>query len=175
MARTVPSESTRSPGDGLTAAYMNSNVRDGVNFCLTPPLARIHQATTQSVTNNTWTAISFDATDWDSDSGHSNSVNNSRYTSQVQGYYEVNFGAGFATNTSPIAAIAKNGTRIGGTGSVGGGNATPNGSARTMDVVHLNVGDYVEGYIYQTSGGTISTSVTGENIPCMNVKWIYSG
>lgn len=176
MARTVPSQATRNVGDGLTAAYMNSNVRDAINFLLTPPLARVHQATGQSIANSTWTTVSFDATDWDSDSGHSNSVNNSRYTCQVPGYYRVEFVVGFGVNTVPLASIGKNGTRISGSGNAGGANAgAPWGTAKTSDEVHMVVNDYVEGFVFQNSGGAITTSVTGENVPTMRVQWIYSG
>lgn len=175
MPRQVPSPATIAVGAGLTAAYMNANVRDTSTFLLTPPLVRIHQNTTQTLTTGTWTAISMDVTDGDSDGGHSNTVNNSRYTVQVQGWYRVTGCVAYANNHVPLVSYAVNGTRVKGAARVGNGsNAGTSTSAQTEDVVHLNVNDFVELYSFQNTGGNQATASTAEFCSVLTLEWIYS-
>ena len=175
MPRAVPSPATRSVGDGLTAAYMNANVRDTGNFLLTRPLCRMHQNTTQTVTTGTWTAVTMDVTDGDSDGGHSNTVNNSRYTCQVQGWYRITGTVAYAPNFVPLVSYAVNGTRVKGAARVGNGsNAGTSTSASTEDVIHLNVNDYVELFTFQNTGGNAATASTAEFCSLLIVEWIYS-
>lgn len=175
MPRLVPSPATRNVGDGLTAAYLNANVRDTGNFLLTMPLCKVHQNTTQTVATGTWTAVTMDATDGDSDAGHSNTVNNSRYTCQVQGWYEICGTVAYAPNFVPLVAYAVNGTRVSGSGRVGSGsNVGTTTSATTTDVIHLNVNDYVELFTFQNTGANAATAATAEFRSSLFVKWIYS-
>lgn len=176
MARTAPSPATRNVGDGLTAAYMNSNVRDAVTFLTTPPIARIHQNTTQNIATGTWTAVSMDGSDFDSDNGHSNSTNNTRYTCQVQGYYRVAGTSVYAPNFVPLCSYAVNGTRVSGAAQVGmGSNAGTSTSASCEDLVHLNVGDYVELMTFQNTGSTVATAATSDFRSVLTIEWRYAG
>jgi len=51
--------------------------------------ARVFKNSYQSISNNTTTAITWDAEDFDSNSYHSNSVNNTRLTVPSTGYYQI--------------------------------------------------------------------------------------
>jgi hypothetical protein len=176
MARTAPVEASRVVGDGLTAAYMNSNVRDAVNFLATPPIARMRASGTQSIGNTTWTAINFDITDFDTDSGHSNVTNNSRYTAQVKGYYRITGTVAYAVNFVPIASYAINGSRAAAGSRVGGGtNLSTTSTADIEDIIHLSVNDYVELMTIQNSGVAAATAFSGDFGCSFSVQWLYSG
>ena len=118
-----------------------------------------------SVSNNTWTAITFAAEDYDSDNYHSTSSNTSRITIPTGKAGKYAFGAFGLWDSSTagaqrIVAIYKNGVRQK-TYVVIPSNVYPSGGISvTLD---LAVGDYVEMYVYQDSGGTRDFFTSGEN------------
>lgn len=57
MVLPVPSEMTATVGQILTAAEWNSNTRDGVNFLLNRPKARVYISGSFSLANGAWTQI----------------------------------------------------------------------------------------------------------------------
>lgn len=141
-------------------------IYDGVHFPLTPTsplLCDVYQSSAQSLSNNTWTAITFTQEIVDSATMHSTSTNTSRITipsGYPTAYYAV--GGIFCTASGSGAAscaIAKNGTRL--AGSVpripmpadGFGIGLP-----TREItVPLTGGDYVELHGVQASGGSVNT------------------
>jgi hypothetical protein len=106
-----------------------------------------------SVTASTYTKITFDTENFDTNSNFSSS----RFTPTVAGYYQINANIRFGptTGTLFLVALFKNGSL----GVISGGNGvsayvTPCISA----VLYLNGStDYVEVYGYQNTAGTIST------------------
>lgn len=173
---TVPSEMTFVAGSVLTAAQMNSNVRDAVNFVIAPPLAVLRQVSPQSFGTGAWVSVTFDTEDIDRDGGHSNSVNPTRYTAQTAGWY-------LTQGTCSWAANATGGRQIT-FGTNGGatkfakqfqpGNAGFIGSATTDAISYLNVGDYIELFAYQSSGGNLSAVVDSESGPRFELLWVSS-
>lgn len=174
---TVPATHTFSDGIALSSEQ-NAYVRDPLLFLFSRPAAELRQSVAQSIPNTTWTSITFDVEDLDSDpagtGGHSTSSNTSRYVALYAGWYRVGGGVEFAVNATGQrgAAWAVNGTLvsanrtfISATAAVGMG--VP---ARTK-LVFLNVGDYVELQAYQNSGGALNTFVTAEAAPGMSVVW----
>lgn len=57
MTYTLPVQRTWSVGDIATAAEMNANVRDSVNFLLNKPKARVYISGTFNLGNATWAQI----------------------------------------------------------------------------------------------------------------------
>lgn len=115
-------------------------------------------ATTTSISNATYTAFTCDTEDYDTDGFHDNSTNNSRITipSGKGGYYQISGKIAFAANSSGIrvAGIYKNGSLV-------GGFTTPSISGSSINypflvTMNLAVGDYVELYVYQDSGGALN-------------------
>lgn len=161
--------------DGLTSASQWNQVRDSINFALNPPIAKLRQATAQSIPNNTFTTLTFDAEDLDSVDGHDLVTNNSRYTAVYPGWHMISGGCTFAANATGRRLVRPqvNGTAV--SGSLAGmpGNASIIGlTTRTMPV-YLNVGDYVEMGVYQDSGAALNTFVTNtEYQPSMAVQWV---
>lgn len=176
MARTVPSMLTEVPGNFITAALWNAQVRDLGTFTTGVPFFTGYQVATQSIANNTWTAITFDSEYFDDDGGHSTVTNTSRYTCQVAGRYELTgcFVVAFNTTGLRAAKLAKNGTPI--TGSAVFIQASPSvgTSVLTTIPVQLAAGDYVELNGWQGSGGALSTLASADSGCVLTAKWVHS-
>src|SRR5487761_954175 len=72
-----------------TVAKLNQ-LASAVSFVTKVPIViSLKKTTTQSVAANTATAVTWNVSETDSDSMHSNTTNPSRLVSQTQGYYKV--------------------------------------------------------------------------------------
>lgn len=174
---TIPVYRTWVAGEIVTAAYLNTNVRDAGNFFLAVPLAVLRQTVAQSIPNSTFTAFLFDTEDIDRDNGHSTVTNTSRYTAQTAGWYTVQGSVNFAVSTTGQRTIVlrpnggaattyKNKQQVPMTGTVG------SGSLVTVSTFFFNVGDYVEVLGWQNTGGALNSYITDEGNPSMNVQWV---
>lgn len=167
MTRTVPVTSTEAPGNFITGALWNAGPKALGDFTLGLPLCFAYQTVSQSLANATWTSISLDSTgaSLDTDGGHSNVTNNSRYTCQVPGTYFILGSVTHGNNTTGTrsARIAKNGTAAQGSESYGsqGGGFLGETCFAYMPVL-MAVGDYVEVQGWQNSTAALSTVVNSE-------------
>ncbi len=161
---TIPVYRTWVAGEIVTAAELNSNIRDAGNFFLARPMALLRQTVAQSIPNNTNTPITFDTEDLDRDSGHSTSSNTSRYTSPTQGYF-------FQTGGGSTAASATGQRGVGWRQNGGGVNPVQtfmnttaaggwSGPAVPEIFFYNGTTDYTELYVFQNSGGALNTLVT---------------
>lgn len=138
------------------------------------PYARLRQTSVQSISNATYTGLTFTTEDYDSVGGHSTVTNTSRYTAQVAGAYVFGGGAAFAVNAAGTRSTrwALNGTAIAGTTSPGfDPSVTSVVVARPMLVV-LAISDYIELQARQSSGGALNTSVTSDDQSTMSVWYV---
>jgi hypothetical protein len=144
------------------------------NFLLAKPILKVVQTGAQTIANNTHTALTFGTEVADSSGMHSTSVNTSRATAVYPGYYSDSGGTSFVGNIT------------GSRGTYWAVNATPVNGSNTLqpstvntavqyparrDLSFLNVGDYLELFTYQSSGGNLNTSVTAQEQPSMVVLW----
>jgi hypothetical protein len=125
-----------------------------------------YKSTAQTVSNTTWTAVTFDSENFDTNSFHSTATNTSRLTipSGKGGYYSIHGNIGFAGNTTGVRVvlIKKNGTDL---------NYCSTAAAGVVNDVrlpfvytaNLAAGDYVEVFVYQTSGGNLGVQGTIED------------
>lgn len=175
MTLPVPAPRTWSVNDLVSAALLNTNIRDAVNYLAARPLFRGHASATQSLANNTWTQIGLDTNDVDTYTGHSTVTNNARYVGKAAGYYWC-FGI---TNHGPnvsgdrYSSVTLNGTTPGGAQS--GAAPSPNASHQTSfpfgDVLFMNgTTDYASLWGYQSSGGALATAA-GSFLICL---WVHS-
>lgn len=125
------------------------------------PSARAYHNTTQGIPNATWTVYNLNSERWDTAGMHDNSTNNSRLTCKAAGLYAVGaavqVGAGAAGNR--YLQLIKNGAdnvEVDGTPNFG---ASENAYLSVSTHFRLALNDYVEGRIYQGSGGSLSTVV----------------
>jgi hypothetical protein len=114
---------------------------------------------TQSLSNNTATAITYDSETFDTDAFHSTSTNTSRITipAGLGGYYHVLVRCAWNLNATGVRFvwIYKNGSELVKVDELAGNNTVyvfTQGSA----VLNLAANDYIEMYGSQTSGGALS-------------------
>lgn len=158
------------------AAYLNA-VRDALNFLINPPVCFVTQLTTSSISTAVWTALAMDVSVVDSYGGHSNTTNPSRYTAQVAGWYLVSGASSFAANGTGLrgALPGKNSTHV-----PGGGQLTPTTpsspptNATASIPIFLNVGDYVETFGFQSSGGGLATAQGSDLTSSLSALWIHA-
>lgn len=172
---TVPSPITFVAGNKLTAAQMNTNVRDAGNFFVSPPMAKVRNSGAFSIPNGVFTAMTWDTEDVDSDNMHSTSTNTSRLVAVTPGWYLVTANVEMAANATGarfIRLLVDGVTVIGATGGgpvLGGANF----NASVSGFVFLAATHYVEVQAYQASGGALSTSgVNGSND--FSAVWVHS-
>lgn len=163
-------------GNILTAAQWNSNVRDAINFLTGSPIFVGYQSAAQSIPNNAFTSVGLDTTAIDNYGGHSNTVNNSRYTAQIAGWYETIGQTSFASNATGNRAsdITVNGGAPLPRPESEFGTDTNASSATIFQIaapVFLNVGDFLELQALQSSGGALNTTTFS---PCfLYARWVH--
>lgn len=137
------------------------------------PRAQLYASSTQSIPNNSFTAVTFQSEDFDlpSPGGH---TTNTKYTAFVAGKYTFSGGVAFASNATGIRGCKwmKNGADLNGSTIM---IPTISGAATRVPAVtmgiDLAVNDYVELHVYQSSGGSLSTFATGPDTSTMHVKF----
>lgn len=122
---------------------------------------RAYRTTNQSITTATLTALSCASEDYDTDTYHDNSSNPSRLTVAKTGLYQVGASVVWDSSTTGTRAIyvVKNGTtstRLAGNDK----SASASGAQNISCTLSLTAGDYVEFYVYQDSGGSVSLVAT---------------
>lgn len=167
---TVPTLPTWTAGQRVTGALLQQITTWG-NFAATPPQARLHQAVSQTLANNTLVAVTFDSSDIDNYSGHNNVTNNTRYSIQYSGTYLLLGGVSTSASTTGFRQL---GFRINGTTIYKKLQAAPSPSfettLQTSVTLPFNVGDYVELTCWQNSGSSLSTVVSDQSVwPWMDI------
>lgn len=157
---TIPVYRTWTAGEVITAAELNSNVRDAGNFMLSWPVCEARQTIVQSLATGSGTAISLDTNEIDTDGGHSTVTNNSRYTAKTQGRFMFSGGVGYATSGagSRWAYWSINGTALNGASQSLPGNVLRL-AAPTMSGFFNGSTDYLELFALQNTGGALNTDV----------------
>ena len=160
--------------DVASAALLNAQLYQGLQFLLAPPRFQGYGSTNQTIaTGATFVSCSLDTEIIDSENGHSNTTNNSRYVVQVPGTYQCMASVGFAANATGNRAVrvSVNGAAVQG-GQLAQGSAGANswyGIATAW--VALGVGDYVECQAWQNSGGNLTTNGGAQTGPTLTCLW----
>lgn len=155
MAWTTPK--TWATNEVVTAANMNTHVRDNVTFLGSPPSCAVYNSASVLVAHNTFTVMLANTELWDTDTMHSTSSNTSRITATTAGRYQLNVSMRFGVNTAGSRAIAYK---------VNGGSeiqlaACPAATAGIETVLSgsamivMAATDYVESVSYQNTGGNL--------------------
>jgi len=149
-------------GETVTAAQLNEQIRDNLDFLHSKDHASAYDSTNQSLTDSTYENITFDSEHFDSNSMHNTSSTTSRIKCNSDGLYLAVFKVTFDTNTTGIRRVQ---LRENAAGSSAGGTARGvwNGPALSGEntivagsrLVRLVDTDYVEIFAYQNSGGAL--------------------
>lgn len=151
-AATLNHDHTGDPGDGgVLTGYIPTTKED--KGC------RVYNSAAQTIGDASWTALTFDSEAYDTDGMHSTSTNTSRLTCVTAGKYLVHGQVTFAANAtgSRWVAIKKNGTFY-------VNESRPNAGSSSTVVFHVDllvdlaVNDYVELFVFQTSGGNLNVN-----------------
>jgi len=135
--------------EALTLAYYTANIAP----YLYNEGAKVWHNASQSIPNTTWTILAFNSEIWDTDTIHSNTVNNSRLTCKTAGKYLVWMGITITTTAagkSIFDRFLKNGAAAGTTGADTCALwETPRENAIVED---LDVGDFMQLDMYHNVG-----------------------
>lgn len=176
MPRTVPSLVLQNPGSTVASSLWNSGPKAMGDFYTAPPMFRGLQSSPAALGSATWYPMGLQSTTVDTDGGHSNVTNNTRYTCQVAGWYWVHGFSAWANVGSQadlFTAIAVNGTIVLGTGQALQKPGTDLGAASASGLVQLQVNDYVETWGRQDTGSVVNTWVGPDLCSCMGLVWVH--
>ena len=149
--------------DTLTNKTLTSPTITGATITVAStaaPAFSAYQSTAQTVTTSTFTKLSQQSEDFDTNSNYDN-VTNYRFTPTVAGYYQINCSFALSTGDATIflVSVYKNGSEFKRGVQFGTG-----GSQSVVSVLmYLNgTTDYVESYGYQGSG--VSKTSSGSSL-----------
>lgn len=170
---TIPSQTTLAVGAVLTSAVWNANVRDAVNYLLTPPMAVLRQTVAQSAGAGGYTAVTWDTEDRDSDNGHSTISNTSRYTAQTMGWYivqsTINWPGSTSGNWLGITLQVNGSTRY--SKQATGTSTVFNAAHHTGTQLFLNAGDYVDTLAANGTGNAYLLT-SSDGFPRTAIRWV---
>lgn len=176
----VPSPAAFSDLTAISGAFLNSNLRDTVNFLAYPPMARLkNEGNTQTVANGaetavTWVSSSVNSFASDNYGGWSSVTNPSRYTFPVSGRYYVYGQVAFPSSNSGQWQVA---LRVNGSSEwAGTRTSAPTTSTSGMILaaeryLRVSAGDYVEVTATQSSGSTVTLATTAPSYSKLVVLW----
>jgi hypothetical protein len=125
----------------------------------------ITRTTAQSISNGSFTAITFDAESLDTDAFHSTVTNTSRITipSGKDGKYLIFGQANFNANGTGrrIVRVYKNGANQSASEAEGTASASAYPSVSPTLILSLVATDYIELFVYQDSGGSLDVNSAG--------------
>jgi len=178
----VPSQGTVAVGDKITASLWNSDVRDGVDFLLSPPTCKVYKTANQSIPDSAYSCLTWNAELFDTDTMHSNTSSNSRVTFTTAGIYQVTLTCLWANNAVGFRyhTIEKNGTTTYNSGTniiepfvIGALGATHAG-ANINFLSPFNAGDYIQVFVYQNSGGAVNLAGVSDAHSSLSALWVSS-
>lgn len=140
----------------LTLPATSGTVLTSASTQVTGPAFRAFQTSSQSISSSTWTKITFNSEDFDTN----NNFASSTFTPTVAGYYQISANVrmtSMASGNNIGLQIYKNGSansEIGNVNEGAAGDASRGGSS----LIYFNGStDYVEIYLYQSNASAKST------------------
>lgn len=177
----IPVGPTFTAGQVVTAAQLNQ-MNDVSAFWALTPRCYAYQATLQSLTHNTWAAVTCDGEVYDivqsgDTAAHDLSTNNSRIYVRTSGKYELSGQVQVASNATGYRAaqirLNAAGSGVGGTFLAASYQGAISGVSTSVNVISveapLNAGDYIELFGLQNSGGALNT-VAGQGVTFLRMK-----
>lgn len=175
----VPPLTSWDVGVNPTSTILNARIRDAIAFLKNRPHAVLRRITSnQPLSNNTVTPIMWNSEDMDTDGGHSNVTNPSRYTFNTPGVYYVNtvlvWGQSTVGKRSMFFALNGDTSRRYGWNSIFPINAS--GADMCLNAcahVTAQAGDYIEVWGLQDSGGSLDVKPSNQD-PRFEIEWVAS-
>lgn len=125
------------------------------------PCARVYHNANISIANNTTTVLPFNSENFDTDNIHDTATNNTRLTCKTSGKYQITANVAWALGTGGRRGvnIKLNGIAFNYIASQESSPQPDNVGYAVQNVTtlyNLNVGDYVEVEVYQSSGASLN-------------------
>ena len=177
----VPVPRTWVAGETETASIFNGDVRDNMNFILSPPRCFAYKSVAETLTNGAWELLNLESELYDSHGAHSNSTNTGRVTAPESGVYSVTAQVRFSANAtnSRLIQVRMNDTTANGTGgtrlalvsvqAASGGDVTTIGT--TFDA-QLSATDWIGLFAQQNSGVSTIDAVAGSGETFLSFRWV---
>lgn len=172
---TAPTPPDWASGEVATESKMDS-ISTAISFLRNPPRARLHRSTDQSIPNQTGTVLTWDSEDFDTVSGHSTSVNTSRYTAQYDGVYLMSINIPWLNNTSSSFKLEAYVRRSDGTDFTG--NAIHKTGSDTSvvnsasELVEMTTGQYCEVTVWHNRGSSLSINSGFRSGATWDILWV---
>ena len=175
MAWTSPR--TWAASETVTAAIMNTHVRDNFNAIVSPPYAYVRATTATTVGGSAYANISFNTEVVDTDSMYT-SASPTRLTIATSGLYLLTGGFSMNLTAGTIATVhfTVNGTALAHTGNSFALDGGTSSAAKDIGLsltcfYQLTAGDYVQLSAYSTRTA-VSTLVSSADQAFMQVRWM---
>jgi hypothetical protein len=173
---TVPPITTWAPSitTETTAANFNARLRDTINFLKATPLCVLRKNSNQTISNDSWTGLTWQTEDIDSDNGHSTVTDTNRYTAQTAGYYLFASTVEFVGNGSGFRQVrfsVSSGAVVGEHSIIMNGTGANTADINTCAYAFMNIGDWVQVEAYQNSGGSLDVQNDGGDTR-FEIKWV---
>jgi hypothetical protein len=162
-------------GTGSGQIVLEYDFRYIANRTFRKPIGRIlRPSPAAGLVDNTYTAIAFTSEDYDTHGFHSTSVNPSRITPTIPGYYRFKGSAFFSAQSTPVHSDWH--FRMNGISQLPGGGRMPGQTSAFGGVAFAcmpfnGVHDYIEFIMRQDSAGGDDTNITSPFIPV--VEWEF--
>jgi len=136
---------------------------------------RVERSTSQSIPDNTWTALSFDtiiSEEKPATTSQWSSGDPTKLICRLPGYYLINAHVRFAANETGARGINLKKNGVGVTATIIAAFSEHDPTIQCSTIVKLDTGDYVESMCYQNSGAALDAVATSNNL---FLEWIRLG
>jgi hypothetical protein len=173
MAWTAPA--TYVAGQTLTAAQLNTQLRDNLLFVATAKAVSLERTSVLSVGHNSWTSVAWQVAEFETVEAWSASTNPDRITPQLAGYWLVTFKTWFAGAAGGLRAgrVVLNGTTTLHSDKREASSAPHTLPSYTHGLVHLNgTTDYLTCQAYQDTGSALDLTITPGEATSVSLAWL---
>lgn len=174
MATVPPVLDTFTAGEVVTAAKLNTNIRDAGNFFRNRPTCQISATASTTAATSAYTIAVMATTDIDTDSMAD--LANNRIIIKTAGVYRVTANAFWGSNATGVRYTAiRDAAGAVGTGTILALSSTPGGTsgtgALTTKLVRFAVNDTLRLELWQNSGASLATG-TPQNLTFVSAEWV---
>ncbi len=160
----------------VTAALMNAHIRDNLKFLHNPDSVGVYKDAVQAVNESTWTEVTFNQENWDTNALHDVVTNNARLTCVIPGLYLI---SGYLSFSAVPATMRGAGIYLNGATYVGieAWHAAVLPVVAIQAVLKMSATDYVTLHVYQNNGGGGALNITAgaATYPQFSMTYLGSG